>query len=46
VIATPHVAYFSDRSAAALRRRVAEITVEALSGSHPASVVNREVLAL
>jgi D-3-phosphoglycerate dehydrogenase / 2-oxoglutarate reductase len=44
VIATPHVAYFSDSSAAALRRRVAEITVEALSGSAPASVVNREVL--
>jgi D-3-phosphoglycerate dehydrogenase / 2-oxoglutarate reductase len=45
VIATPHVAYFSDRSAAALRRRVAEITVEALSGGQPLSVVNREVFA-
>jgi D-3-phosphoglycerate dehydrogenase / 2-oxoglutarate reductase len=45
VIATPHTAYFSDESALAIRRRVAEIASEALLGGTPASVLNREVLA-
>jgi D-3-phosphoglycerate dehydrogenase len=44
VIGTPHIAYFSDESARALRRRVAEIAAEALAGGVPASVINREVL--
>jgi phosphoglycerate dehydrogenase-like enzyme len=44
VIATPHMAYFSDASAAALRRRVAEIAVEALRGGIPVFVMNRQVL--
>jgi D-3-phosphoglycerate dehydrogenase len=44
VVGTPHMAYFSDVSAVALRRRVAEITVEALNGSVPPSLVNREVV--
>ena len=45
VIPTPHTAYFSNDSAAAIRRRVAEIASEALLGGTPASVINREVLA-
>jgi D-3-phosphoglycerate dehydrogenase / 2-oxoglutarate reductase len=45
VIGTPHMAYFSNASAVALRKRVAEIAVEALEGGRPASVFNREVVA-
>jgi D-3-phosphoglycerate dehydrogenase len=45
VIGTPHMAYFSSASAVALRRRVAEIAIEALEGKLPSSLVNREVLA-
>jgi D-3-phosphoglycerate dehydrogenase len=45
VIATPHTAYFSNESASAIRRRVAEIAAEALLGATPRSVMNREVLA-
>jgi D-3-phosphoglycerate dehydrogenase len=45
VIPTPHTAYFSNDSALAIRRRVAEIASEALLGGTPASVINREVLA-
>jgi D-3-phosphoglycerate dehydrogenase / 2-oxoglutarate reductase len=45
VVATPHTAYFSNDSAPAIRRRVAEIAAEALTGSAPQSVMNREVLA-
>jgi D-3-phosphoglycerate dehydrogenase len=45
VIPTPHTAYFSDDSALAIRRRVAEIASEALLGGTPGSVINREVLA-
>jgi len=44
VIPTPHTAYFSNDSAPAIRRRVAEIASEALLGGTPASVINREVL--
>jgi D-3-phosphoglycerate dehydrogenase / 2-oxoglutarate reductase len=44
VIGTPHIAYFSNTSAVALRRRVAEITLEALQGKVPSSLVNREVV--
>ena len=45
VIATPHTAYFSNESAPAIRRRVAEIAGVALLGGTPGSVINREVLA-
>ena len=45
VIPTPHTGYFSNESAPAIRRRVAEIASEALLGGIPESVVNREVLA-
>jgi D-3-phosphoglycerate dehydrogenase / 2-oxoglutarate reductase len=44
VVGTPHIAYFSDESARAIRRRVAEIAAEALQGGVPASLINREVL--
>lgn len=45
VVASPHTAYFSNDSATAIRRRVAEIAAEALTGPPPQSVMNREVLA-
>jgi D-3-phosphoglycerate dehydrogenase len=45
LIPTPHTAYFSNESAPAIRRRVAEIASEALLGGTPGSVMNREVLA-
>jgi D-3-phosphoglycerate dehydrogenase len=45
VIGTPHIAYFSNQSAVTLRRRVAEIALEALEGSVPASLMNQAVVA-
>jgi D-3-phosphoglycerate dehydrogenase len=45
VIGTPHIAYFSNQSAVALRRRVAEIALEALDGARPSSLMNREVVS-
>jgi len=44
LIPTPHMAYFSDTSAVALRRGVAQVTIEALDGAIPASLVNPEVV--
>jgi D-3-phosphoglycerate dehydrogenase len=46
VIATPHVAFYSEESALDLEIRAAENVAAVLSGSRPTSIVNREVLNL
>ncbi len=43
VILSPHVAFYSEQSLSELKRRVAEVVVEVLSGQWPRSVVNPEV---
>ena len=43
VILSPHVAFYSEQSLSELKRRVAEIVLEVLSGKWPRSVVNPEV---
>jgi D-3-phosphoglycerate dehydrogenase len=46
VIATPHVAYYSEESLVDLGRLAAENVATVLAGERPAAVVNPEVLAL
>ena len=46
VIATPHSAYYSNRSSALLPRRVGEAAADVLRGYLPRNVVNRQVLDL
>ena len=46
VIATPHVAYYSEESLIDLGRLAAENVATVLAGEKPAAVVNPEVLAL
>lgn len=46
VIATPHVAYYSEESLVDLGRLAAQNVAAVLSGRRPATVVNPEVLAL
>ena len=46
VIATPHVAYYSEESLVDLGRLAAANVAAVLAGQRPASVVNPEVLAL
>jgi D-3-phosphoglycerate dehydrogenase / 2-oxoglutarate reductase len=45
LIATPHVAYYSEESLVELGRRAAENVAAVLDGRRPAAVVNPEVLA-
>lgn len=44
VIVTPHAAFYSEESVAALRRRVANQVGQRLAGSRPENVVNPQVL--
>jgi D-3-phosphoglycerate dehydrogenase / 2-oxoglutarate reductase len=46
VIATPHVAYYSDESLVDLGRLAAENVAAVLAGERPSAVVNAEVLTL
>ena len=46
LIATPHVAYYSEESLVDLGRLAAENVADVLSGKLPAAIVNPEVLAL
>jgi len=46
LIATPHVAYYSEESLEDLGRLAAENVAAVLAGRMPAAIVNREVLAL
>ena len=46
LIATPHVAYYSEESLVDLGRLAAENVAAVFAGRMPASIVNREVLAL
>jgi D-3-phosphoglycerate dehydrogenase len=46
LIATPHVAYYSEESLVDLGRLAAENVADVLSGRLPAAIVNPEVLAL
>jgi D-3-phosphoglycerate dehydrogenase / 2-oxoglutarate reductase len=46
VIATPHVAYYSEESLVDLGRLAAENVAAGLAGKRPAAVVNPDVLAL
>ncbi|MFH1929057.1 MAG: NAD(P)-dependent oxidoreductase, partial [Chloroflexota bacterium] len=46
VIATPHVAFYSEESLRDLQIQAAENVAALLSGRHPTSVVNPEVLGL
>ncbi|MCU1374218.1 MAG: D-isomer specific 2-hydroxyacid dehydrogenase NAD-binding protein [Actinomycetia bacterium] len=45
VIATPHFAYYSERSDELMRERVAESAIDIVNGRVPRSVVNPKVLA-
>ncbi len=44
VVASPHIAYCSDRSVAELQRRAASHVARSLAGETPPHVVNRQVL--
>lgn len=46
LVATPHVAFYSEQSVLELQRRAARNVADALLGRRPESVVNPEVLAL